>query len=187
MKKLFAAVFILLATVNISSAARTYSYTITVGREPNEYDHTTITDAVAAMKEKASDKDNPGQIKIYPGTYVECIGGKRYGDKNLWLPEHCDLMGMGENTDDVVIQQPAGTAVNTYTVIASGNNVISNLKICADEMARNGVYLFDNCTLTDCIVETFHTSVVGEANLVVSGCNIKSGPRINEIYFRRNP
>jgi len=162
------------ANTNSSSAGRAYTYIITVGKDSDKADYATITDAVAAMKKNNPDENNIGQIKVYPGRYIECIGGSMYGDDTLWLPKHCDLTGTGDNTDDVIIEHPAGTAINAFTIIGTGDNIISHLKIYSNRGARNGIYLFDNCTLTDCIVDTIHLSVAAEENLVVSDCAIKS-------------
>lgn len=160
----------------------TYAYVLTVGQPSSleasagetEYDYHTISDAIAAMRQNNLDENHLGQIRVHTGTYIECIGGSTYGDDSLWLPKHCDLTGMGDYIDDVVIEHPAGTATNAFTIIGAGDNVISHLKVYSNRGARNGIYLFDNCTLTNCIVDTIHLSVMGRTNLVVSDCTIKS-------------
>jgi hypothetical protein len=181
MRSLLAAGFIVALMAHLSFAGRTYICAISVGSNLEEYDCTSIGDAVARMKQWPLDKEHLGQIRVYPGVYKECIGGLWCSkDDSRWLPKHCDLLGMGKDANDVVIEHPEGTGTNDYTIIASGDNVISHLKVYNNREARNGIYLFDDCTLDDCTVETIHATIDGNANLVIRGCRIASmfGPCI---------
>jgi len=168
-------VLLFTAVASIHGSARgEYAYVLTVGKDAKKYNHTSIGEAVSAMKQNNPNVNRRGVIRVYTGIYSECIGGKLYGDDTKWLPTYCDLVGMGTKIDDVTIQHPSGTGVNAFTVIGAGNNQISHLKIYTNLGARNGIYLFDHSGLTDCIVDTIHISVEGAENLTVSNCTIKS-------------
>ena len=66
---------------------------------------------------------------MYAGKYVEMIGGSWWEADEAWLPGHCDLRGMGQGPEDVVLEHPLGTRVNAYTLVGEGDNVVSNLKV----------------------------------------------------------
>ena len=155
-------------------STRTYYYTLTVGKNAKEYDYTTITDAVAAMKKNNLDDSHFGLIEVYDGTYVESIGGPVFEDDKLWLPKYCDLKGMGEKPEDVLIQYPLDSLINPYIIAAKGDNIISNLKVYSNLGTKNGVYLVEDGQLIGCIVETIHQSVLGGTGLVVADSTIKS-------------
>jgi len=128
------------------------------------------------------DEGHRGCIQVYPGIYKEQLNGFYPGGHNL--PAHCDLIGMGNNPDDVVIQHkrrsgddPNFTNIvsETYAdgVLCNGDNVITNLKIANVGPNQNSVRFKGVGTLKDCIVDSDHDAVTAYKHIVVSGCTIK--------------
>lgn len=175
--KIGAMFMVVLLGLNTVWAERTYEYVEKVG---SGYEHATIQSAIDAMNEHSLGPDALGCIEVYPdpGTYEHNAGiyAGPYKDESKWLPMHCDLKGMGGNIDDVLIEIPVTAGINHFVIIGSGDNYILHLKVYVIRPnfgARNGIYLFNNGRVTDCIVETAHVSVHGAGeNFVVTGCEI---------------
>lgn len=138
MKKYFMLVLILIFSVNLAYAGRVYTYTRTVGPETGKYDFTTINDAIADIQTYELSPEQLGCIFVYPGTYIEQINSFYPGGHNL--PEHCDLIGMGENSGDVVIQHKRRSTsdpnfTNIYSeiyadgLLCDGDNIVTKLKV----------------------------------------------------------
>jgi hypothetical protein len=180
-KIILAIAAVMLAAMNTGWGARSYTYTVTVGKDPNTYDYTTINAAIDAMNAKNPplDEETLGKIEIYDGTYEEQLNDY-YEDGNN-VPAHCDLIGMGNDIDDVVIEHKSISSGSTDTphpgVMCNGDNVISNLKIYNDYSTGIGVntlrFLGDG-ELIDCIVDSSHVAVDGHENLTVDNCTIYS-------------
>jgi len=186
-KAMWVSLVVIFVTGNLARAQRTCTYTETVGEG---YEHETIQAAIDAMNEHALGPDALGCIEVYPGTYEHHAGsrpGTSSPDETKWLPQYCDLIGMGQAREDVEIEMDSDCTGplhdNHYIIIGAGDNHVYHLKLYPDPGlgARNGICLQQDSVLNDCIVETCHKSVYGrEENLVVTNCEIKSkfGPCI---------
>ncbi|MHC4529215.1 MAG: hypothetical protein ACYS29_15165, partial [Planctomycetota bacterium] len=160
-----------LVSICISTAKADYTYVVTVGQGPG-YDCSTISCAIEDMNAYGPNETDRGCIEVYDGTYYH-NAGIWHGATDEWLPSYCDLKGMGTDIEDVEIKHPSsGTGGNHYVLIGSGNNTISHLKVFTHYGARNGVYLFDDCTISDCNVDTYHGIVCGEDDMVVTRCEL---------------
>ena len=165
-------------------------YVITVGPASSDkpsvgetiYDYHTINDAIVAMAQNELDKYHLGYIQVYPGTYAEQLNDFYPGGHNL--PAYCDLIGMGEKPDDVVIQhQRRSTSDPNFTniyseiyadgVLCNGDNVVENIKIDNVGENQNSVEFRGAGTLRNCIVKSIHDAVTASGHLIVSGCVIE--------------
>lgn len=186
---------VFLAVTGQALAERSYTYELTVGMDANDpnYDpnsnYDTINAAIVAMNAKSPPLSSTvlGCIKIYPGTYVEHLSDY-YEPNGHDLPAHCDLRGMGDDINDVVIQHErlgiggVGEEIYACGVRTDGDNLIENLMVENTSHANNqnsvefgGTSGEDNgpCELKDCIVKSYHQAVRCYADsLVVSGCEI---------------
>lgn len=163
----------------------TYAYIITVGQISDggtEYDYNTINDAIVAMAQNELDETYRGCIQVYPGTYAEQLNDFYPGGHNLLA--HCDLIGMGDKPDDVVIQHKrrskddpnfTNIASEIYAdgVLCNGDNVVENLKIANVGPNQNSIQFSGVGTLKNCIVDSAHDAVTAYKHLVVSGCTIE--------------
>jgi len=184
-KTIWVLLTVIFVTGNLARAQRNYTYTETVGEG---YDHETIQAAIDAMNEHGLGPDALGCIEVYPGTYEHHAGSATNPDtvdETKWLPQYCDLIGMGQAREDVEIEMDSDCTgslhYNHYIIIGAGNNQVYHLKLYTDMGTKNGICLQQDSALNDCIVETIHISVYGrEDNLVVTDCEIKSkfGPCI---------
>jgi len=169
---------VILATGNVGKAQRTYTYIETVGEG---YEHQTIQGAIDGMNEHNNPPLGPevlGCIEVYPGTYEHDAGPSPINpnkDATKWLPHYCDLRGMGETRESVIIQYPlSGGDTNYYIMIGHGDNQVYHLKLYTNRGTIMGIYLQDDSVLTDCIVDTIHGVVEGLENLVVTNCQLWS-------------
>ncbi|MHC4115379.1 MAG: hypothetical protein ACYSSL_08700, partial [Planctomycetota bacterium] len=168
----------------------TYAYVITVGPASFDkpsvggtgYDYHTINDAIVAIAQNDLDKYHPGCIQVYPGTYVEQLNNYYPGGHNL--PAYCDLRGMGEFPQDVVIQhQRRSSRDPNFTDIASeiyadgvlcdGDNIVSNLKVHNVGENQNSVEFIGEGTLQNCVIVSKHNALTGRKHLIVSSCSIE--------------
>jgi parallel beta-helix repeat protein len=193
-KMIVGMIMVILVGVNLARAQRSYTYVLTVCMDSNDpnYDPNTnydkINDAVVAMNEKDPplDSNTLGSIQVYDGNYVEYLNDY-YEPNGHNLPAHCDLIGMGQDIDDVEIRS-GGESIPENTIAgvkANGDNIISHLKVCNYPSSAHqlGVRLADDSILQDCIIETNHAGMVGGENLVVTDCTIRTyvGPCIRAL------
>ena len=176
-RKIVVIVIMLFILLNTASADRIYHHEITVGKGGG-YDYNTINDAIVAMNQKQPPlgPDTLGCIRVYAGTYEEHLNDYYYPDGHN-LPAHCDLIGMGENAEDVVIRHTRLYGfgdINQAGVKGNGDNIISNLKTYNYGANQPGVNLADDSKLDNCIIYAKHGAVEGHKNLVVSRCNVSA-------------
>jgi hypothetical protein len=165
------------------SETRTYAYIITVGAafSSESYDYYTINDAISAMANNELDECHLGCIQVYPGTYAEQLNDFYSGGHNL--PAYCDLIGMGDKPEDVVIQHKRRSSDDpNFTNIASeiyadgvscdGDNIVENLKIHNVGANQNSIRFSGIGTLKNCIIYSDHDAVSSLKHVVVSGCTI---------------
>lgn len=168
----------------------TYAYVTTVGQTSDpelpggetEYDYHTINDAIVAMAQNELDRCHPACIQVHPGTYAEQLNDFYPGGHNL--PAHCDLIGMGDKPDDVVIQHKrrSGSDPNFTNIVAEiyasgvlcdSDNIVSNLKVHNVTESQNSVEFIGEGTLQNCIIVSKHNALMGRQHLIVSGCSIE--------------
>ncbi len=190
-------ILVLTFSTSLVQAERNYTYILTVGMDPNnpDYDpcsnYETINAAIVAMnlQDPPLSDDVLGCIKIYPEpngaprTYIEHLNSY-YEPNEHDLPAHCDLMGMGDDIADVVLQHGAKKIpddVGMAGINGLGDNIISNLKvnnvyIYPNSNVQYGIHLHGDGKVENCIVHTLHAPAIeGDGHLVVSGCPEVSG------------
>jgi len=162
---------VFLAVLGQARAERNYAYVVTVGPDPNIYDFNMINKAVSQMITYGPNESNLGCIKVYPGVYEEHLNKECFPGTNN-LPAHCDLIGIGEDINDIVIRfKGIHPPVDDFAIWCEGDNVVSNLKLWNYQApAQWGIMFAGDGELRHCIVFGWHGAVVGMGRLVVSGC-----------------
>ncbi len=192
LRKMLLSVVLAIVFCAVVNAERNYTYVLTVGMDANDpnYDpntnYTTINAAIRAMNAENPPlaSDRLGCIKIYPGTYVEHLNDHYSPDGNN-VPAHCDLIGMGDDIYDIVIQHGGkeGNSGDLYEpgVNCLGDNIVFNLKILnlyisssapgGPSYVQNGIRFNGDGELKNCIVHSLHgPAIQGYGHLVISGC-----------------
>ncbi|OHB52125.1 MAG: hypothetical protein A2Y12_06295 [Planctomycetes bacterium GWF2_42_9] len=179
MRRILTAVCLSLLASSYVFAERNYSHTLIVGQDANSY--TSINQAIVSISQYTLTAENPGCIRVYPGTYVEQINSYYPGGHDL--PAHCDLIGMGTTPQSIVIEHKRraesdpnftqiGPEIYADGVLCDGDNLVQNLKIANVGPNQNSIRFKTNGSLLNCIVDSDHDAVTGWGHLVVSGCTI---------------
>ncbi len=190
---LFLVTSLLLLSISAGLVIADYTYVLTVGMDPNDPNcdpndnYETINAAIVAMNAKSPplDSNTLGCIEVYPEpngsprTYIEHLND-HYDPNGHNLPAYCDLTGMGDDIDDVIIQHGgySNTApeIRTEGIVCNGDNIISNLKllnkyIYGSSYVQEGIRFIGNGELNNCIVISLHgPAIEGFGNLIVSNC-----------------
>ncbi len=177
MKRMFFVMCVIsLIFVRVSFADRSYSHITTVGSDPNTYDYTSINDAIVGISQYQLSSDNLGCIEVYPGTYKENINNNYANYGTNCLPGNCDLIGMGNEPNDVVIQHRSyyvdsdpewakTKQINTGGIKCRGNNLLSNLRVVNNKYSSP---LYPDTT------GFVQTSVEFCGSGIIENCNIES-------------
>ncbi|NLD49791.1 MAG: hypothetical protein GX660_21800, partial [Clostridiaceae bacterium] len=189
-------IFLLLLIFTVPALAqRSYTHELTVGMSPESpgyvesINYTNINAAIVAMKSFSDPPLGPGQygrIKIYPGTYIEQINSRYQNCNNL--PKYCDLIGMGEQPEDVVVQHWSQYAQGSFPIsivyagiYAEGDNRISNLKILNSKPTDENLGFVQNSlefngpgVVENCIIESSHAALIAREKLELTGSYLSS-------------
>lgn len=168
-------------SVNLVFAERSYKY-IRIVDPKSKNAFSTINEAIEDIKKCNLSSEDLGCIQVYPATYTEQVNSFYPGGNNL--PAHCDIIGMGDKSEDVIIQhQRRAESDPDFTNIVSeiyadgilcdGDNLIENIKLSNIGSNQNGIEFKGAGTLNNCIIVSRHDALTSQGHLVVKDCKVE--------------